>query len=512
MEEREYIELLELQTRIKEGVAEAFPGRYWVKAEIASWSPRSNGHCYLSLTQSRGGKPIAESRAMIWKWNYTRLTHYFEEATGEKLRPGITVLVKVQVAFSELYGMSLYIEDIDAAFTLGAQALERKRAIERLEKSGHMEMQKELAIPDIPQRLAVITSKTAAGYQDFRNHLLQNPEGYAFSLDLYEALMQGEQAPSSIMAAILEASEKGYDAILILRGGGSETDLQCFDSYELGVVIAECPIPVVTAIGHDKDVHIADMVAHASVKTPTALADLFLDAMMAQDEALDSVQARIGQGISQVLMSGQRRLDAVSGRIRVGLVRSYSGAVQQKDSAAARIRVGLSRSYSAAVQKRDSAAARIRVGLARSYSSAVQKRDSAASRIRIGLSRKFSDAQGAVQFASGRISKGLGGKFAVAQRLVDGLLHRVKFAATSKHGAAFSDLALKEALINGSDPRKILGLGYVLVTGKDNKVLKTVDRVAVGDRIGVRFSDGSLTAKVDEIYSDKIDNTKTNIA
>ena len=468
MEEREYIELLELQTRIKEGVAEAFPGRYWVKAEIASWSPRSNGHCYLSLTQSRGGKPIAESRAMIWKWNYTRLTHYFEEATGEKLRPGITVLVKVQVAFSELYGMSLYIEDIDAAFTLGAQALERKRAIERLEKSGHMEMQKELAIPDIPQRLAVITSKTAAGYQDFRNHLLQNPEGYAFSLDLYEALMQGEQAPSSIMAAILEASEKGYDAILILRGGGSETDLQCFDSYELGVVIAECPIPVVTAIGHDKDVHIADMVAHASVKTPTALADLFLDAMMAQDEALDSVQARIGQGISQVLMSGQRRLDAASGRIRVGLVRSYSGAARQMDSAAAAVR--------------------------------------------LGLSRKFSEVQGAVQLASGRISKGLGGKFAVAQRLVDGLLHRVKFAATSKHGAAFSDLALKEALINGSDPRKILGLGYVLVTGRDNKVLKTVDRVAVGDRIGVRFSDGSLTAKVDEIYSDKIDNTKTNIA
>ena len=468
MEEREYIELLELQTRIKEGVAEAFPGRYWVKAEIASWSPRSNGHCYLSLTQSRGGKPIAESRAMIWKWNYTRLTHYFEEATGEKLRPGITVLVKVQVAFSELYGMSLYIEDIDAAFTLGAQALERKRAIERLEKSGHMEMQKELAIPDIPQRLAVITSKTAAGYQDFRNHLLQNPEGYAFSLDLYEALMQGEQAPSSIMAAILEASEKGYDAILILRGGGSETDLQCFDSYELGVVIAECPIPVVTAIGHDKDVHIADMVAHASVKTPTALADLFLDAMMAQDEALDCIETRIGQGISQLLASAQKRLDDVFGHVRVGLVRSYSGAARQMDSAAAAVR--------------------------------------------LGLSRKFSEVQGAVQLASGRISKGLGGKFAVAQRLVDGLLHRVKFAATSKHGAAFSDLALKEALINGSDPRKILGLGYVLVTGRDNKVLKTVDRVAVGDRIGVRFSDGSLTAKVDEIYSDKIDNTKTNIA
>ena len=446
MDERDYIDLLELQTRIKEGVAEAFPGRYWVKAEIASWSPRSNGHCYLSLTQSRGGKPIAESRAMIWKWHYPQLTRYFEEATGEKLRPGITVLVKVQVAFSELYGMSLYIEDIDAAFTLGEQALERKRAIERLQKEGYMEMQRELAIPDIPQKLAVITSKTAAGYQDFRNHLLQNPEGYAFSLDLYEALMQGEQAPSSIIGALLEAGERDYDAILILRGGGSETDLQCFDSYELGVAIAECPVPVVTAIGHDKDVHIADMVAHASVKTPTALADLFLEAMMARDEALDAIQGRIGQGISRLLNSYEKRLDT------------------------------------------------------------------AAAAVRLGLNRKLSDVQSSVQRASAHISRGLTGKYAAVVRLVDGLLHRVKFAATAKYSSAYSELALKEALINGSDPRKILGLGYVLVTGKDNKVLKTVDRVAVGDRIGVRFSDGSLTAKVDEIYSDKIDNAKTNIA
>ena len=446
MDERDYIDLLELQTRIKEGVAEAFPGRYWVKAEISSWSPRSNGHCYLSLTQSRGGKPIAESRAMIWKWHYPQLTRYFEEATGEKLRPGITVLVKVQVAFSELYGMSLYIEDIDAAFTLGEQALERKRAIERLQKEGYMEMQRELAIPDIPQKLAVITSKTAAGYQDFRNHLLQNPEGYAFSLDLYEALMQGEQAPSSIIGALLEAGERDYDAILILRGGGSETDLQCFDSYELGVAIAECPVPVVTAIGHDKDVHIADMVAHTSVKTPTALADLFLEAMMARDEALDAIQGRIGQGISRLLNSYEKRLDT------------------------------------------------------------------AAAAVRLGLNRKLSDVQSSVQRASAHISRGLTGKYAAVVRLVDGLLHRVKFAATAKYSSAYSELALKEALINGSDPRKILGLGYVLVTGKDNKVLKTVDRVAVGDRIGVRFSDGSLTAKVDEIYSDKIDNAKTNIA
>ena len=382
MEEREYIDLLELQTRIKEGIQDAFPGRYWVKAEISSWSPRANGHCYLTLTQSRAGKPVAESRAMIWKWHYTQIVRYFEEATGQKLQAGITVLVKVQVSFSELYGISLYIEDIDAAFTL----------------------------------------------------------------HLYEATMQGEQAPSSIADALLEAQEKDYDAILILRGGGSETDLLCFDDFNLAIAIATCPVPVVTAIGHDKDVHIADMVAHESVKTPTALADLFLDALAAAEDAARDLVRRIAQAAMRLAGAQELRLESLDSAIH----RAIRGRV-------AALEVQLQRSI-------------------------------------------------------GRITKGLTQKYSDVARLRDTAVHRIQFAAQARIGSEVSRVALKEAVITGSDPRKILGLGYVLVTGKDNKILKTVDRVAVGDRIGVRFNDGSLTAKVDEIYSDKIDNTKTNIA
>ena len=424
MGDRNYMELLELQTRIKESIASAFPGRYWVKGEIASFSPRSNGHCYLSLTQSRGGRSIAEARAMIWSWKYPQLKNFFESSTGEPLRAGITVLVQVQVNFSELYGVSLFIENIDPAFTLGEKALERKKAIEKLTAEGYMEMQKELALPDLPYRLAVITSKTAAGYQDFRNHLLNNPEGYAFHLDLYEALMQGEQAPASIMEALEEVAEKGYDAVLILRGGGSELDLACFDDYNLAVAIATLPVPVITAIGHDKDVHIADMVAHASVKTPTALADLFLEAYEAQDAILDRLAQRVSSAI-------QRRL----GSLEMPLQRCI-----------------------------------------------------------------------------GRISRGLLQKYADVARLKDNAVHRLQFAAQARVSAEVSRVALKEALITASDPRKILGLGYVLVTGKDNKVLKTVDKVTVGDRIGVRFNDGSLTARVDEVYSDRIDNNQVKTA
>jgi exodeoxyribonuclease VII large subunit len=285
-----------------------------------------------------------------------------------------------------------------------------------------MEMQKELALPDLPRRLAVITSKTAAGYQDFRNHL--EAGGYAIVHDLWEAMMQGADAPESISAALAEASQKEYDAILILRGGGSESDLACFDDEGLAMAIATCPVPVVTAIGHDKDVHIADMVANTSVKTPTALADLFVDIYRRQDNALDA----------------------------------------------------------------------------------------AADRIRAAISGRISAMEMEIQRRAGRISRGLLVKYGAVEKLSLNVAHRIRFAASARISQEISVVALKEARITATDPRSILSLGYVLVTGKDNKVLKTVNKVAKGDRIGVRFQDGSLTAKVDEVYTNQTDITKTNIA
>lgn len=468
METRDYMDLLELQLRIKEGVAEAFPGKYWVKAEISSWSPRANGHCYLTLTQSRGGKPIAETRAMIWKWHYPQIKAFFEQTAGQALQAGITVLVRVQVSFSELYGISLFIDSIDPAFTLGEKALERKRAIEKLTAEGYMDLQKELALPDVPYRLAVITSATAAGYGDFQHHLLCNPEGYVFRLDLFEALMQGEQAPASIMAAILEASEQPYDAILILRGGGSELDLSCFDDFNLAVTIATCPVPVVTAIGHDKDVHIADMVAHTAVKTPTALADLFLDALSAQDEAAERLMQRITAAAARLTGRAELQLKSLDGQIQ----RSVQRRLGEMERVA-------SEAYS---------------------------------RIRLAFSRKWSLHENALLRAAGRISKGLLGKYNQVARLADAAVHRLKFAASARVSQEISAIALKEARIKATDPRNILSLGYVLVTGKDHQILKTVEKVSRGDRIGVRFQDGSLSAKVDEVYSDKIDNDKVQIA
>ena len=438
---KDYIELLELQQRIKEGIQDAFPDRLWVKAEIGQWSPRSNGHCYLSLTQSRGGKVVAESRAMIWKWVYPRLKAFFEEATGRTLEAGIAVLVRVEVNYSELYGISLFIDDIDPAFTLGEAALERKKAIEKLTVGGYMEMQKELSLPALPYRLAVISSATAAGYGDFRRHLLENEAGYVFEVDLFEALMQGESAPASIISAIVDVTERGgYDALLILRGGGSDLDLACFDDYDLAVAIATCPVPVITAIGHDRDYHIADMVASRFVKTPTALADLFLEAYADEDAALDALAGRVLQAALRRISAVELRLQALDARV--------SKAVQAK---------------LAAMDRR-------------------------------------------VDLLQGRISRGLERLRSEAVRGYDHALHRLRFAAESRLGREVSNLALREAMIGASDPRKILSLGYVLVTGADNRVLKRVRGTAVGDRIGVRFSDGALLARVDKVMAENIDN------
>ena len=461
----DFLELSELLERVKEGVADAFPDKYWVKGEISSWSPRANGHCYLNLSETERGRQVADIRAMIWKWKFLEIKSFFESETGQELKAGITVLVRVQVNFSELYGISLFIDDIDPAFTAGAQALARKKAIEKLTRGGYLEMQQELVLPRLPYALAVITSKTAAGYGDFRRHLLENEAGYAFRLDLFEALMQGEQAPDSIIAALEEAQEQPYDAILILRGGGSEMDLSCFDDYDLAVAIATCPVPVITAIGHDRDFHIADMVANRYVKTPTALADLFLDAYADEDAALDALEVRVRKAVADRLNGMAQQADALAGRIRLSLL----GRVHAEEQAV-QARIG-----------------RVRLGLLQKVHAEEQTVASRISRVRLGLSQKYS----------------------ALVRMADAASHRVQFAASARIGLAYSALALKEALIKASDPRNILGLGYVLVTGRDNKVLKSVDRVRVGDRIGVRFSDGSLAAKVDEVYSGRVDKEKT---
>lgn len=313
----DFVELYELQHRIRESLEEALPDRVWVRAEVAQIQQKSNGHCYLDLCQSDGKGLVAKVRAVIWRGTYASVARSFHAATGSPIQPGITILALACVNYSELYGLSLVIEDIEPQFTLGEAEMARRRTIAGLEADGLMDRQKKLVPAVLPYNLAVISARDAAGYGDFCRHLRENEYGFVFRVTLIEAVMQGPSAPESISdaLALAESSVSGYDAVLILRGGGSALDLACFDDYSLCAAIACCGLPVFTAVGHDRDCHVADMVSYASVKTPTALADVFISAFEAEDERISSAAARLRMAFSERISRMESDLATVEARI-----------------------------------------------------------------------------------------------------------------------------------------------------------------------------------------------------
>jgi exodeoxyribonuclease VII large subunit len=316
--EKEFIDLFEFQTRLKEGVESLFPKRLWLKAEVSAIKARSGGHCYLELSQSNEKGLIAKAGAVIWSSRYRFIAPYFESVTGSPIQEGMSILVEVQPSYSQLYGFTLVINDIDPEFSLGVRELERQKTIERLQNEGLMGLQQELVLPFLPYRFAVISAEDAAGYRDFVKHLDENPYGFKVELDLFPALMQGKDCPESIVAAMDRVldSQVEYDAVLILRGGGAKLDLACYDDYSLAAVIAQYPMPVLTAVGHDQDFHVCDMVAHEYVKTPTALADFILEIYEDEDERISALETRMRLGMTNRLYREESLLDSLAARIK----------------------------------------------------------------------------------------------------------------------------------------------------------------------------------------------------
>lgn len=315
--EKKYIDLYELQTRLKSGVECVFPGKVWLKAEISAIKARPGGHCYMELSQSSGSGLIAKAQAVIWSNRYRFLSPFFESVTGSSLQEGMSVLVQVSVNYSQLYGLSLVVNDIDPDFSLGERERVRRLAIERLTREGLMDMQKGLEVPRLPYRLAVISASDAAGYRDFVKHLEENAYGFVFGPELFPAMMQGAEAPSSIISALDAVLDAGgnFDLVLILRGGGSKLDLSCFDDYDLCAHIAQFPVPVFTAVGHDQDYHVCDMVARHSLKTPTALADEIIGYYEDEDANLLSCMSRLKMAFLNKIYGMENRLQLLETRI-----------------------------------------------------------------------------------------------------------------------------------------------------------------------------------------------------
>jgi exodeoxyribonuclease VII large subunit len=298
----EAIKLSELNGLVRKVVTDAFPEKIWVIGEISEMKINRNGHCYLNLIEKDEATDtvVAQARATIWSYTFRMLRPYFETTTGQILIEGLKVLVNVSVEFHELYGYSLNIQDIDPTYTLGDMARRRREIIARLTDEGVLDMNKEVEFPLAPQKIAVISSETAAGYRDFTDHLLNNPAGYIFYPKLFPAVMQGSQTEISVIEALdhIYEYEDLFDVVVIIRGGGSQIDLSCFDNYNLAYHITQFPLPVITGIGHEKDNTIVDLVAHTRLKTPTAVAEFLIGEVAGFDQQIEearSEERRVGK-------------------------------------------------------------------------------------------------------------------------------------------------------------------------------------------------------------------------
>ena len=316
--------LSELCVLIGEALDDCLAPSYWVQAEVSSYSEKG-GHAYLELIDSPkskagGSKPIsAKMRATCWAGTKELLMAYFESETGQRLQAGMTVLVEVEVQWHAVYGLSLSIVGIDPSYTIGDLARQRQQTIAQLQADGLLEAQQLLPLPTLIRRIAVISSASAAGYEDFK-HQLDN-SGYRFETQLFGAIMQGEGAERSILAALEEISDSQttsnnvFDAVVIIRGGGASTDLSCFDSYTLCAVCAQYELPILSGIGHTRDVSVLDMVAHESLKTPTAVAEWLIHRMDMQQNRINDLLTRLQRTAERQILIRRHRVELLEQRL-----------------------------------------------------------------------------------------------------------------------------------------------------------------------------------------------------
>ena len=301
--------LSELCDCIDDALTTELNSTYWVRAEIASLSVR--GHCYMEVVEKANNHSIAaKMRATCWQHTYNLLAPYFEAETGQALSVGMQVLLEVEVSFHAVYGMSLNIVGIDPRFTIGDLAKQRQATIQQLKNDGVMDMQRNLPLPSLLKRIAVISSNDAAGYGDFCHQLKNNNNELHFHVQLFPALMQGEQSPASIIQSLQQIADdmNSWDLVVIVRGGGATTDLRNFDNYELASHCAQFPLPIIAGIGHTRDISVVDMVVHTSVKTPTAAAEWIVGRMVVQAERINELNERLKNAVKQSIFRQQQRL------------------------------------------------------------------------------------------------------------------------------------------------------------------------------------------------------------
>lgn len=449
------ISLYELNNLVKGVLSDTLPDMFWVRAETSDVRINQNGHCYLEFIEkdAKGKNLIARSRGMIWANTFYVLKAYFENATQQPFASGLKVLVRVSVEFHELYGFSLTVHDIDPSYTLGDQALNRAAIIKQLEEEGVLHLNKELELPLPTNRIAIISSPTAAGYEDFLDQLTHNSYGFVFYTKLFPAIMQGDRSESSIIASLEKIYEYQdcFDAVVIIRGGGATSDLSSFDSYLLAASCAQFPLPIITGIGHERDDTVLDIVAHTRAKTPTAVAEFLIN------NTLESA-TELSELAQDIVTLVQQRLQDETVLLSV---------FETKNSFFLK---GWYKEQEAFIQSANSVLAR---GMQRIIKDNNDKFVAIEDSMRRRLQQSIKDSQSKISLLKDGLKKN------VQQLYKD---HSVKLEMFEKH------LAL-------SSPENILKKGYTL-TMKDGKVIKQHSLLKSGDEMTTLFAEGNIDSVV----------------
>lgn len=453
--EIQYVSLYDLQLCIKTAVERSFPESVWVVAEISEMKVNYSGHCYLELVE-KGGRnrvPKAKVNAVVWRSTYGFLSEYFARQAGAPLSSGMNVLLKVDVSYHELYGFSLVVRDIDPAYTVGDMERQRQETIRQLQEDGVFDMNRELELPRVIQRVAVVSSEQAAGYRDFMKELAGNEYGYAVRATLFPAVMQGNASEEAVIAALCRIAERSdeFDAVVIIRGGGSQSDLACFDSYRLCSYVAQFPLPVITGIGHDKDTSVADLVAAVPVKTPTAVARYLIDNLLAFDRYLHEAAARLKEVAGLRTDEARTRLQAAALRLRTDVQAVIHRADKELETRGTRIIFG--------------------------------------SRERIARQRSRLEYALAALLRSGTV------RTEADRNRLDALEARLAPAARRLIGDRTATLEWLEARIDGRSPRRILAMGYSLVRN-GGRTVRSIADVSPGDTVGIHTLDGVILSEV----------------
>jgi exodeoxyribonuclease VII large subunit len=451
----EKLTLTELQLLIRDTLYLSLPQMFWVSAEISEITVNASGHCYLELVEkNQEEKNVrARVRGIIWSSRFGFVKSFFENMTGETLKPGLKILVKAKVEYHEVYGLSLIISDIDPAFTMGEMALRRQLIIRRLEDEGVFSMNRDLEFPVLPQRIAIISSKNAAGYSDFINHLKGNSYGYVFYTALIDTPMQGKETEQGIISSLDRiAGHQGiFDLVVIIRGGGSVTDLSWFDSYEIAYHVTQFPLPVITGIGHEKDLSVTDMVAYDSLKTPTAVADYIIGKMSTAEDDLIELSTSLRDMSLTIIEDNKSVIEAFSQKLLPLALYMLAG-----------------------------------------------NREMLTRKI-LDLTRSVKEMTSRSGLLTGKLSSGLlsAAKGYTAERSHTLRILRQNMLTLSLNLMKTSGTLLGnlDSSLHILDPLNVMKRGYSITT-RDGGIIRSKDQLKKDDIISTRFTDGSVSSKV----------------